>query len=134
MSMRQWSSSTPSRIARLRASTLRQPSISRKNSASTSLVPRPLAACAYGSNEPSHTASREKRSQISRQWSGFRRGVLRVVNVPAERAKERVNQILAGVGFLIVGRVIGRAIGAKLLDESGHEVERNVVINHRRSA
>ena len=55
----------------LRASSSRQPSISFRNSTSTSDVPRFRLDAAYWSNAPDQTASREKTSHNSRQRSGY---------------------------------------------------------------
>ena len=55
----------------LRASASRQPSISFRNSTSTSDVPRFRLDAAYWSKAPDQTASRENTSHNSRQRSGY---------------------------------------------------------------
>ena len=55
------------------------------------------------------------------------RGVLAVVDVPAEGDEERINQRLAGLRFLKVGREVGCAVGVELFDQLCDFVERLLI-------
>ena len=47
--------------------------------------------------------------------------MLRVVNIPIQRNKHRIDEVLSGVGFFVAGSMIKAEICAELLNQCGDQ-------------